>query len=92
MNGKPTAKMAAPSRQRSEERKREAPQVKLVLSLETRNYLKAVGKRMNLPDRHVVDQMVRETKQLQREVEALGYRTIGEALAVLRVLREAKGC
>lgn len=74
--------------QRSPERVAEFPQVKLVLSLDARNYLKMVGKRMNLPERHVVDQMVRETKQLQREVEALGFSTIGEALAVLRVLRE----
>lgn len=70
--------------QRSAERAAAFPQVKLVLSRETRNYLKTVGKRMNLPERHVMDQMVRETKQLQREVEALGYRTIGEALTVLR--------
>lgn len=76
--------------QRSPERAAAFPQVKLVLSRETRDYLRAVSARMEIPERQVIDRMVIETKELQRKVETLGFSTIGEALAVLRVLREAK--
>jgi hypothetical protein len=80
--------LKTPSRQRSPQRQKEAPQLRFVLSPSTRAYLKAVSKRTGLPERLVVDGLVTEAQKLERAVKALGYEHVGEVLAVFREMRK----
>lgn len=81
------AKMAAPSRQRSKRRQREAPQVRMVLSREAVIYLEQVERRTGLKRIEVTDRLIREAQDLKRRLKDLGFDHVGELLAVFRELR-----
>lgn len=68
-------------------RRKASPQLKLVLSPMARKYIEAVSARTELPQRYVVDRLVTEARELEREVNKLGLEHVGQALAELRVLR-----
>lgn len=78
------ARMAAPSRQRSPQRRAEAPQVKMVLGLAAKRYAEAVARRMQLPLNVTIGLILLDAQKVERQVKELGYEHVGEALAVLK--------
>lgn len=63
-------------------------QARFRLSPSSLQHIKRIAKRTRLRQNQVVDQLVIESLTLEREVKKLGYRHVGEALAVLRTLQE----
>lgn len=61
-------------------------QARFRLSPASVQHIKRIAKRSRLRQNQVVDQLVTESLTLEREVKKLGYRHVGEALAVLKAM------
>lgn len=71
-------------------KRKPSPQTKLVLTATARKYIEAVSRRTEIPQRLVVDRLVREAQELERACRALGYKHVGEILAVFREMKGAR--
>lgn len=80
------ARMAsgALSRQRSAQRRAEAPQVKMVLGLAAKRYAERVAERQGMPLNATVERIILDHQEAERRAHDLGFRNLGEALAVLK--------
>jgi hypothetical protein len=71
-------------------KRKASPQTKLVLTPAARKYIEAVSRRTEIPQRLVVDRLVRDAQLLEREVRKLGYTHVGQVLAVFREMKGAR--
>lgn len=78
------ARMAVPSRQRSPQRRAEAPQVKMVLGLAAKRYAERVAERQGMALNATVERIILDHQEAERRAHDLGFRNLGEALAVLK--------
>ena len=65
-------------------------QARFRLSPASMQHIKRIAKRKRLLQNQVVEQVIQEVIRLEREVKALGYQHVGEALAVLKAMQEGR--
>lgn len=74
--------MTVPSEPKPEA-KREGQQARYRLSAASMAYLRRISQRTGLRQNQVVDQLVTQAREVETRVRKLGFRHVGEALAVL---------
>lgn len=65
-------------------------QARFRLSPSSMAHIKRIAKRKRLLQNQVVEQVIQEVIRLEREIKALGYAHVGEALAVLKAMQEGR--